>query len=342
MVAGSAAAATTAVSPIASAEAGAEVAFPGACAEAGAEVAPPAVLLGLSQAIPGWELVEEPQAFAADDLWRHIDGAAEQYLLFGCTRLTVAHYAPTAGAGGAGGTAAGGGEEAEPPPEAANGEASAAEVSVEIYETADSLGSFGLYALERPRGAAALALGAQGGAAGSEIRFHGGRYYVKVFAHPEEEAAGAAALALAERIAAGIMPGSRLPAELAFFPTERLAEEPFGFVPRAALSVEGMDRALSARYGSADAGMVVYLTCAPDTAAAEAAHGAARAAFERRSEGPVESLVVGGVGAERAQLKYRGPALLLRRGRHLILAAPLPAEPWGAATIAELIGNLPR
>lgn len=296
------------------------------------EVLPPA------DAVPGWARAGEPQYFSADDLWRQIDGAADQYLLHGCTGMVVAYHelGSTGAASGASGSAGAPGTAAEPG-------SSTAEICVEIYEFADSLGAYGMATLERSQVEACLPLGALAYlAGGGAIHCCGGRYYAKVSPQPDGETGREAALALAERIAADHMRASAPPAEFALFPPEHLAEEPFGYAPRSALSLEGLDRALTAKYRSGAEEMVVHLVRAADGPAAEATYEKVRAALERRSVGAPQAVMVGSSPALRAELKYRGAALLLRHEDWVVVAAPMPAGPWGEETIEALLERLSR
>jgi hypothetical protein len=296
-----------------------------ACAAAG-EVAPPDQLLPRGEEIPGWRLAEEPATFPADDLWRHIDGAAEQYLGFGCTALAVGYYRP--GAPGEAGT------------EAGKAAAEAPEITVEVYQTKDPRGSFGLYALERSAAGPFLALGAEGYQAGGEVIFFGGPFYIKVRAYPEGETANAAALALARAIAAAQLAQSTFPDELKLFPREPLSPAEFGFVPQSVLGLSSMRDAFLARYHGGEDELALYFARPGGAAAAREMFAAmGRELTARGVHPPVEAAVAGAKGL-RGELKYHGPVLLLLREGDLILATGALDTVWGRPVVEALVANL--
>jgi hypothetical protein len=279
-------------------------------------VSSPAVTLVSSPGPPpapeapsGWQLGAAPQLFPGEDLWRHIDGAADQYLGFGCTALTVTHYARPG---------------------------SESEITLEVYATADSLGAFGLYMLERPGAGPYLPLGVEGYQAGPDLGFFGGRHYVKVFAHPGGEIESAAARALAETFAAEHMAGCGFPADLALFPRANLVAGGYGYAPAAALSLDGLDRALFARYHASERDVTIYVARREDADSAASAYATVRASLARRSTTPLQPVETGGLAGERGELKYRGRVWLLQRGALVIVAAGTASD----ATIGDLLGSL--
>lgn len=287
-------------------------------------------MLPPSGSLAGWLLTEEPEQFLGEDLWKHINGAADQYLSFGCTSLTVGYYSRN------GSDAPG------------TGSADDSEIAIEIYRMEGELGSFGLYTLERPPKGPYLEIGAQGYQAGSDLNFFGSPYYLKLRAYPEEEAELQAARKLAEIIAAQHLAGSTFPAELQFFPRERLVENSFGLVPKAVLGLKGLSNALVARYRSPgptpdhSEEMALHLVREKSPQAAEAAFSAVRESLKKRSTVPLRQITIGTGEGVRGELKYRGPVLLLRSGKDIVLAAGTADQDWMHETISLLLANLAR
>lgn len=285
-----------------------------ACATALADEAPaPERLLPRGEAVAGWRLAEEPVTYPAEDLWRHIDGAAEQYLSFGCTGLAVGYY----------------GRDAD-------------EITVEVYGTRDARGSFGLYALERSASGPPLDLGAEGYASGGEVICFGGPYYVKVRAYPENDETRAAALALARAIASAHLAGSAFPAELGLFPRAPITPGAFEFVPQSVLGLASMRDAFLARYRHDPGELSLYLARPGGPEAAEAMRGALQRELTARGVRPPEETSVAGGRGLRGELKYHGPVLLLRRDGDLILAAGTLDADWARALVDSLVASLAR
>jgi hypothetical protein len=273
----------------------------------------PRALLPASGELSGWTLSEEPRQFAAADLWQHINGADEQYLSHGCSSLAVAYY-----------THAG----------------SEAEIAVEIYGMADTLGAFGIYALERPADKPVQLLGAQGYRAGGEVTFFGGTFYCKLSAYPDGPDEQEAVWSMASLIAARHLAGSRMPGQLDFFPRENLEAGALRLAPRAILGIGKLPGAIVATYRHGEEEMLLHWGRQDEADSAQAAYATLRSALERRSEIPLQSVTVGPAAGVAGEMKYQGPVLLLVAGRDVILASRTVAEPWSREAIGGLLANL--
>jgi len=272
-----------------------------------AAVLPPANIL------PGWSLAEAWRRFEAEDLWRHIDGAADQYLSFGCRSLDAAYYRE---------------------------EGTDAEIAVEIYTMADALGSFGLYMLERSSTGPRLPLGGQGYRSGGDLAFFGGTSYVKLRAYPDDEPRRTASLRVADWIAANALAARAFPPELQAFPRERLIEDSFGFVPRGALGLAGLERALTARYRKDDAELTLHWTRGTDADSAQVLFARLGSSIERRGVGRLRPIRIADADGWTAEMKYQGPVMVAHRGRDIILASGSADTVWMAISIERLLSNL--
>jgi hypothetical protein len=274
-----------------------------------------AEMLPSSGALPGWMLVGEPEEFPGEDLWKHINGAADRYLDYGCTSLAVAYYRL---------------------------EGSESEIAVEIYRMEDELGSFGIYTLERPLEGPFLEVGAQGYQAGGELNFFGGPNYIKLQVFPAEEAELEAERNLAGVIAGEHLSGNAFPEELALFPREGLVEDSFGLAPDAVLGLKGLRKAVFAKYRFESGDMTLHLVREMKLETAEAAFTTMRESLRKRSSIPLREITIGTAGGVQGDLKYHGPVLLLRSGKDIVLASGATDEKRIQGTVALLLANLAR
>ncbi|MBP6875724.1 MAG: hypothetical protein KBD56_06600 [Candidatus Eisenbacteria bacterium] len=293
------------------------------------------------EAIPGWRLQEEPEVFPADEMWRQIDGAAEQYIDYGCLALAVGYYGLSTSE-----SSAGAGEPAESHASASDAadaaspeSAESPEIVVEVYETSEPRGSFGLYALERPADAKVLSIGAQGVQTGGEVLLFGDRFYIKLRAYPENDDNAAAMLLLAHAIADRPLSGSAFPAELARFPHEPVAPKEYGFVPKSILGLSAMPAAFLAQYSGEGGALTLYLARLADPASAADMFAKARREIENRSVRAPEELAIDNAQGIRADLKYQGPLLLLLQQSEIVLASGAIDEEWARGIMRALIAK---
>jgi hypothetical protein len=281
-------------------------------------------LLPPSGGVPGWARAGEATHFPADDLWRQINGAADQFLAYGCQSLTIAYYSPAVQSAG---------DSAE----------SEAEIAVEIYEMRDAVGAFGIYALERPPADPVLPIGAEGYQTAADINFFEDRYYVKLSAYPDGDAQRAAVRQMAEAIAATSTGSGGLPPELALFPEEGRVPGSLGLVPRAVLGLAELERAFVAEYtipGAVEEQLALHLIVKNDGRTAENLLGRAGEALVKRATGPLEEISIGEAMGVRTEVKYRGPVLMLRHRQYLILAAGAVDHPLSRKIIAAFLAKL--
>ncbi len=270
-------------------------------------------LMPPSGTLPGWITTEGPAQFTADDLWRHINGAAEQYLKFGCESLAVRYYTL---------------------------EGTESEIALEIYEMADELGSFGIYALERPHEGPFLALGAQGYQSGSELNFYGGEFYIKLRTYPDGDGERQAARELAQMMADAHLADCMFPETLSRFPRGDLQETSLGLVPRAVLGLTGLRNAFSATYRRDENELILYLARESSGEAADEAFAALQASVEKRSQDPLQPVTLGSLQGHQADVKYHGPVLILRRGADILIAKGAFESDWGVGILSRLLENL--
>ena len=151
-------------------------------------------LLPESNEVAGWTQGDEVRFFDADTLYEFINGAAENFLIYGFEKVVTADY-----------------DNAEQP----------SPVVVEIYQMADPRNTFGIYASERNPDSTFKSIGAEGYVGGTAVNFWAGNYYVKMTAFQESESLQSEMEKLADAISRKIGDtGAQALPEIALFPTE--------------------------------------------------------------------------------------------------------------------------
>jgi len=147
-------------------------------------------LAALFPDLDGWTRDGAVAAFQPDNLYEHINGAAENFLAYGFQRLAVQNYT----------------------------DKQKRSLSAEIYFHGSPENAFGIYGSEKPLAGDYLAIGGQGYYEEGVLNFFSGAYYVKLNGFDLGADGRATLQGLAERIAAAIPGTSRLPETLSAFP----------------------------------------------------------------------------------------------------------------------------
>jgi len=156
----------------------------------------PPDLASLFPGLDGWSRDGGVAAFQPDNLYEHINGAAENFLAYGFRELAVQNYA-------------------DPQKRA---------LSAEIYFHGTTENAFGIYSSEKPLAGEYLKIGAQGYVEDGVLNFISDAFYVKLNGFDLGADGRETLLGLARRIAAAINGSDRLPEILDAFPAQgRLA-----------------------------------------------------------------------------------------------------------------------
>jgi hypothetical protein len=145
----------------------------------------------LFPSLEGWK-AGAVKSFHPHNLFVYLNGAADLYLSYGMTELKVVEYSG----------------------------ASQSPIVVEVYHHPSPALAFGIYSLERPDNPKLLEIGGQGYVEGPALAFISGSAYVKVNGQAEEKEVRGTVEALARGIAARLGPADKLPAPLAWLPSE--------------------------------------------------------------------------------------------------------------------------
>jgi len=155
-----------------------------------AAAAPPPDPATLFPELDGWSRDGAMAQFGPENLYEHINGAAENFLAFGFERLTVQNYV--------------------------NRERQA--LTAEIYFHGTPENAFGIYGSEKPLAGDYLAIGSEGYAEEGVLNFISDAYYVKLNGFDLGGAGAGALKSLAEKITGAINGSNALPPALAAFP----------------------------------------------------------------------------------------------------------------------------
>jgi hypothetical protein len=274
------------------------------------EVVPP---LPDAAALGGWSRNGEPRKYAPEKLWEYVDGAAEEYLEYGCRELWVAYY-----------------KQATP----------AIDVTVELYRMGDPTLAFGIFARQRGDRVAPVPVGAQGQGETGSLSFHDGVWYVRLQAMPPGEAAAAAVRELALRIDERITPHSALPPELALFPREDLVERSFGFQPTGVLGLKDVGRAFTARYRQGESEATIYLITEATVDAARETFTRVRDGLAAQSVDPPRRVAVLGALGYHFPTRYHGLVFAVHRGRSVVVVRGHKDRVWAESRALKLLENI--
>ena len=190
--------------------------------------------------IPGWEQDGDVEVYEGDNLFNHIDGAAESYLSYNFQKLWVVRYK--------------------------KGEA---ELTLEVYDHGDPVSAYGIYSMERPSGAKVSSIGAQGYFEEGLLNFVTGRYYVKMFSFREPDAGSGVLLTTAKDLSPQLEEHPELPAVVRLMPAENQVPNSCQFIPNTFMGLEFLGSAFRANYKTGDGMLTLFVMerKSPDEAA---------------------------------------------------------------------------
>jgi hypothetical protein len=166
-----------------------------------------------------WKSEGKPQAFNKDNLYEHIDGAAEFYLSYGFETLQVANWNN-------------------------NG----AELTIEVYDHADALHAYGIYSIEKSAKAETLPVGLEGYGDASTFNFVAGRYYVKMSAMQPEKVPDFSLKKVAESYATNLCVKPEYPRVVGLFPKENSIPNTCQFIPSEFMGLGFLGAAVREKY----------------------------------------------------------------------------------------------
>ncbi|MBN2384132.1 hypothetical protein JXQ70_14745 [bacterium] len=259
----------------------------------------------------GWTQADKHKLYPADDMWQHIDGAADLYLKYGCQSLTVGYY-----------------------------QRQETEIAVEIYALVDRLNAFGVYQVQKPGQTQVRPIGAEGYLEGNTMNFYKGAFYIKLQINPHSETSAQDLMTFAGLVATKIKADSTLPVQFQVFPSENLVQGSFNFTPQGTLGLKILTDVFSARYRHDDIEAQLMFCSSPDSQAAQALFTDFSQAIARRCSTPPEPFKLGENSAIKGMDRYNGPFQAVLAGKHLIIVTNAEQKDWLDPTIIALITNL--
>ena len=188
-----------------------------------------------------WRKVSEPRFFERNNLFEYIDGAAEQYLLYGFRKVITADYAVGA---------------------------DSSSVNVEIYCMNSPMHAFGIYAAERSPEEQPVAIGVQGYFSGNVLNFYKGPYYVKMTSFVVSKDLSSSLARMGRSIADKIPGEFEEPELFRYFPAENKVKQSERYIPTSFLGQSYLQNGYRCDYASDQETYQIFLVpLESDTAA---------------------------------------------------------------------------
>ena len=169
--------------------------------------------------LKGWQGDGKVQAFNKDNLFEHIDGAAEFYLSYGFESLQVASW-----------------------------KSNGSELTVEVYDHGDPLHAYGIYSIERSAKAETSPIGLEGYSDATTLNFVTGKFYVKINSTQIEKVAGFSLKSFAAEFAKTLCTNPEYPKVIGLFPKENLQPNTCQYIPTEFMGLGFLGSAVRAKY----------------------------------------------------------------------------------------------
>jgi len=178
----------------------------------------------------GWKSDGKVQVFNKDNLYEHIDGAAEFYLSYGFESLQVASW-----------------------------KSDGSELTVEVYDHGDPLHAFGIYSIERSAKAETGPIGLEGYSDAATLNFVTGKFYVKINSTQIEKVAGFSLKSFATAFAKTLCSNPEYPKVIGLFPKENLQPNTCQYIPTEFMGLGFLGSAVRAKYSLNGAEVTIFI-----------------------------------------------------------------------------------
>ncbi|MCX6556994.1 MAG: hypothetical protein NTW95_06115 [Candidatus Aminicenantes bacterium] len=273
---------------------------------------------GMFPEIDGWQKKGECESYSPENLYQYIDGAAENFLGYGCQRLLVQNYANDRGQA----------------------------LSAEIYFHGSLENAFGMYSSEKPAAGDYFSLGSEGYAEAGILNFFCSAYYVKLSAFGLGTDSEPALRKLGRAIAVAIDPSAAMPGMLRVFPSAGKIAHSERFILNNFLGHDFLRAAYAADYLVHGQKFQLFVIDAGNEASARAVLEK-YAALEKEKPGTDAAVqphkgtdVTVQPGALTINDPYNGSMRILWQGR--FICGSNGRAPAADETIVALARNLPR
>lgn len=188
----------------------------------------------------GWKSDGKIQDFNKDNLYEHIDGAAEFYLSYGFESLQVASW-----------------------------KSDGSELTVEVYDHGDPLHAYGIYSIERSTKAETGPIGLEGYSDATTLNFVAGKFYVKINSTQIEKVTGFSLKSFATEFAKTLCTNPEYPKIIGLFPKENLQPNTCQYIPTEFMGLGFLGSAVRAKYSLNGAEVTLFIIERADRAEVE-------------------------------------------------------------------------
>lgn len=266
-------------------------------------------LLPESNAVAGWTRGPEVRFFNPDNLYEFINGAAENFLIYGFELVATAEY---------------------------NNAQKPSQVVLEIYQMQDPRNAFGVYASERNSESEFKPIGAEGYVGGTALNFWSGPYYIKMTVFQESEDLKQEMLKFAEAVNRKIGPPAGIPPEIASFPPANQEPHSVRYLAKDVLGQVYLKEGFEAKYKKGAAESKIVIALPGDEAAARDAMTRYKE-FTAGSGKVLREVAAPGNGGFVGKDSYYGNMAALRHGDKIIIALGGASTDYALAQAAGCI-----
>ena len=190
--------------------------------------------------LPAWKSDGKVLSFNKENLFEHIDGAAEFYLSFGFESLKVGSWTN-----------------------------SGTELTIEVYDMVSPLNAWGIYSNEKSVKARTVPVGLEGYGDATTFTFATGKFYVKMNGMQLEKVSGFSLKAVAEEFAKTLCTKPEYPKVVGLFPVENQLINTCQYIPSEFMGLGFLGSAVRAKYNTGGEEIVLFIVERADAAAIE-------------------------------------------------------------------------
>lgn len=266
-------------------------------------------LLPADNEVPGWTRGSEVRFFNPDNLFEYINGAAENFLIYGFEEVVTTEY-----------------KHPQKPSEAV----------VEVYRMKDPRNAFGVYASELNPDSEFLQVGAEGYIGGTALHFWSGPYYSKITVFQESEELKQDMKEFAQRLSQKMGPAAASLSEIDSLPSKDRIPHSVRYLPADVLGQTYLTEGYEARYKKGGSEYKLVITTPGDSEAAKEAIAryrqftASNGSVLREVQSPADG---GFIGKD----SYYGPMAALRSGNRIVIALGGPSAEFALAQASACV-----
>lgn len=229
----------------------------------------------------GWKADGPILSFNKENLYEHIDGAAEFYLSYGFEALKVASWNN-------------------------NG----VELTIEVYDHGDQLHAYGIYSIERSPGASVKKIGLEGYGDLTIFNFTSGKYYVKMSGIQPDKVPGFSLEALAKDFANTLCKNPEYPKVIGLFPAENQVANSCQYIPSEFMGLGFLGSAVRVKYNLKGEEITLFILERTDSSEA--------GEIIQKYASFAETKIKPGEGDFLIRDPYNGNVFIRWRGRYLV------------------------